>query len=263
MTLPVYVDFALREPPGAGEMLTLRGAEARHAVTVRRTRPGELLHVVNGRGLRVCIEVSEAGRDVLRGKTVSSVREPAGMPRISLVQALAKNGRDIQAVETGTEFGAHEFIPWQAARSVVQWKDAQKARKAEKKWEDTALAAAKQARRSWVPRVAEKTDSRALGDLIRSRIEAGQLVYLCHEEAKVSLVSHLGKIRETGACPSAVTFAVGPEGGITREEEEDLCAAGATAVLLGGHILRSATAGAWAIAVFSALFPPRCTDRIE
>lgn len=45
---------------------------------------------------------------------------------------------------------------------------------------------------------------------------------------------------------------VGPEGGITDKELELLTNAGGRVVLLGEHVLRSATAGPWAIAVIRA-----------
>ncbi|MET0724798.1 MAG: RNA methyltransferase PUA domain-containing protein, partial [Leifsonia sp.] len=41
------------EPDTVGDAVTIGGAEARHAVTVGRTRVGETLSIGNGRGLVV------------------------------------------------------------------------------------------------------------------------------------------------------------------------------------------------------------------
>jgi len=49
------------------------------------------------------------------------VRPPED-PRFVLVQALAKGDRDEQAIEAATELGVDAVVPWQASRSVVQWR---------------------------------------------------------------------------------------------------------------------------------------------
>ena len=51
-----------------------------------------------------------------------------------LVQALAKGDRDELAVETATELGVDEVVPWQAARSVVVW-SGERGERARRKWQ--------------------------------------------------------------------------------------------------------------------------------
>lgn len=71
MTRPVYVDPELTDvTPGA--LLRLSGDEARHAATVRRTRVGEQIDVVNAQGLRATITVSDVSKTELAG-TVDAV----------------------------------------------------------------------------------------------------------------------------------------------------------------------------------------------
>nr|MCW1079732.1 hypothetical protein [Streptococcus anginosus] len=51
---------------GAGGVVVLTGAEARHAVTVRRLRAGERVDLADGAGLRLVCEVTAAeGKDRL------------------------------------------------------------------------------------------------------------------------------------------------------------------------------------------------------
>lgn len=247
MTLPVYVDAALTEAP-VGAQLTLGGDEGRHAATVRRTRVGELLDVVNGRGLRATIEVTATSKSALSGIVRHSHIDHDHCPHITLVQALAKGGRDEQAIETSTEFGVDTVIPWQSARSVVKWADDAKADKARAKWQSTVLAAAKQSRRSWIPQVGHVMTSKQLTNAISEWTANGARVWICHESATENLVGHL-----SGLSDAPVVLVVGPEGGITDEEIAAFTDAGAHAVLLGEHVLRSGTAGAWAIAVIRAL----------
>lgn len=56
-----------------------------------------------------------------------------------LAQALAKGGRDEQAIETATELGVDEVIAWQAERSIVRWSG--KETKALAKWTGVVRAA--------------------------------------------------------------------------------------------------------------------------
>ena len=122
-----------------------------------------------------------------------------------LVQALAKGDRDDQAIESATEFGVDEVVPWQAARSIVQWRG-ERADKARRKWESTVVAAAKQSRRSRVPVVADLATTKALV----TRIAGAAAAYLLHEDATQSLAAQ--------ALPAAgdVLVVVGPEGSIRR-----------------------------------------------
>jgi 16S rRNA (uracil1498-N3)-methyltransferase len=151
MTRPLFL-----LPPGGldgvrpGQEVRLDGDEGRHAAGARRIRSGEQVDVGDGAGRVAGCEVLAAGRDGLRLRALA-VREVAPpSPRLVLVQALAKGGRDEQAVQTATELGVDAVVPWQAARSVVQWPAERAARGAER-WRAVARAATKQSRRAWLP----------------------------------------------------------------------------------------------------------------
>ncbi|GAA4286254.1 16S rRNA (uracil(1498)-N(3))-methyltransferase [Georgenia daeguensis] len=241
-----------------GAVVTLRGEEARHAATVRRMRAGEAVELVDGAGLRVSGTVAAAARDELSVAVTAVTREPAPAVRLVLVQALAKGGRDEQAVETATELGADGLVPWQASRSVSVW-SGPKVEKGRRRWEAVALAAAKQSRRSWVPWVHDLVATRELVAAVASAVAAGGAVLVLHEQAAVPLSAAVlpdpGRVSAGGeaglARPTDVAVVVGPEGGITDEEVAALAAAGAQPVLLGPHVLRTSTAGPAALAVLS------------
>jgi len=149
-----------------GTVLMLTGPEARHAVTVKRLRAQERVDLVDGAGLRLLCEVTGAGvggaKDRLAVRVLERVEEPEPSLRLTLVQALAKGGRDEQAVETATEVGVGLVLPWQSERCVSVWQGAKQA-KGRQRWQATALQAAKQARRARVPPVARLPGHPALG----------------------------------------------------------------------------------------------------
>ncbi|MBE3074092.1 MAG: RsmE family RNA methyltransferase, partial [Actinobacteria bacterium] len=134
-----------------------------------------------------------------------------------------------------------EVVPWQAARSIVIWRG-ERAVRSLRKWESITLAAAKQSRRTRVPRVSEPANQAA----VIQRIESAALALVLHEEAGQPLAGV--DLPQSGD----VVLIVGPEGGVTPEELGAFVAAGAIAVRLGPNVLRSSSAGPAALAVLSA-----------
>ncbi|MBR5950077.1 MAG: 16S rRNA (uracil(1498)-N(3))-methyltransferase [Actinomycetaceae bacterium] len=248
MTAPVYLFPDLDEYVSrSATSVCLRGEEARHAATVRRTRVGEEIDICDGKGLRARCVVSGVDKNELTVDVQSYEDETEIAQRWVLVQALAKGGRDEQAVDTCTEYGVHAIVPWFARRAVVSWKG--KEGKRQQRWQTIAQAAAKQSRRSFVPHVSFGMATEKLADEIREITRGGGRVYLCHEEATKPLKSFAADIAKS----PEVWVLVGPEGGISAEECAILEEAGAQKVLLSPYVLRSSTAGAYAFATIATL----------
>lgn len=246
MTRPVfYVDPGDLEGRALGDSMWLGGSEGHHAKNVKRITTNESIDLVDGRGHRAVCTVTSVESDGLRLTLASEVNsDPAS--GIVLVQALAKGDRDLMAVEMATELGASAIVPWQAERSIVRWKG-DRAAKAHAKWVKTVEAAAKQARRSLVPRVEPLHSTRQLTNILGS----GDSMFILHEEAQVALTTVAA--RENDESSGTVFLVVGPEGGIGADEASMLEAAGGQCVRLGWEILRSSTAGAAAMSVLHAI----------
>ena len=168
----------------AGDVVVLDGPEGRHAATVKRTQVGERLRLSDGAGRVVTGAVASVERDqlTLRADIVEDVPEPS--PRFVLVQALAKGDRDDQAIEAATELGVDEVVPWQASRSIVQWRGDRGA-KAWAKWDAVLVAATKQSRRPRRPILAPAATTTSLV----TRICEGATAYVLHEDADAPLAS--------------------------------------------------------------------------
>lgn len=226
---------------GPGDEVEIGGAEGRHAATVVRVQVGERV-LLGGAGRRAEAVVISVSRQAFSARLSSVADDPVPSPRFVLVQALAKGGRDEQAVETATELGVDEVVPWSAARSVVVWRDPDRAAKGRQRWQAVASAASKQSRRARVPEVAVPASTRQVAD----RLAAADLALVLHEEATTPLAAVALPDR------GEVVLAVGPEGGIAPDELAAFVAAGATVVRLGREVLRSSSAGPAALAVLSA-----------
>ena len=243
MTLPVHLVPSLAGV-GVGAEVEVSGDEAHHAVAVRRLRVGESVVLTDGAGTAVTAEVASTGKRVFAATVTDVATSTPAEPAVVVVQALPKGERGELAVEVLTEIGVAQIVPWAAARSVAVWKGERAARSLAK-WRATAREAAKQARRSWFPEVAELAGTADLGALVAG----ADLAVVLHEEASVPLATL--EVPRTGR----IVVVVGPEGGLTEEEVATLVAAGATSVRLGAEVLRTSTAGVAAVAALLARTP--------
>jgi 16S rRNA (uracil1498-N3)-methyltransferase len=259
LTPPLYlVPAGGLDGLGAGGVFLLDGVEGRHAVTVRRARPGERIAVADGAGRVVRGVVDAVARDQVSLRVEAVSQEQPAWPRLVLVQALAKGGRDELAVETATELGVDAVVPWQASRCVVIW-SGERGEKSRRRWEDTVRAAAKQSRRTYLPPVEPAVTTEALVSRAVAVASAGGLVLVLHEDAAQPLatvpvpvpVAGEGGEGGEGGRDGDLLVVVGPEGGITDAELAQLSGVGAFVVRLGPQVLRSSSAGAAALAVLS------------
>lgn len=234
--------FSVAELPASAEAV-LDGPEGKHAATVRRLRAGEQLVLSDGRGGQARCEVAESLKDSLRLSVLRTWRVPQPQLRVRLVQALVKGDRGELAVELATEAGVDALVPWRASRSIAKWDDGPRGAKALARWRNTAEQAAKQARRAWVPEVAEPVTTRQLAELAGGADAA----LVLHESATDPLTAI--DLPPEGE----LLLVVGPEGGVSAEELAALAEAGVRPVRLGPTVLRASTAGAVALGALGAL----------
>ena len=227
MSEPVFLIDAVP----TSDVMTLAGSEGHHAANVQRMRVGERLTLSDGAGSMAEAEVSAVRKGELDLRLSQRRNIPAPDPRLVVVQALPKGDRGEKAAQMLTEVGVDEIVPWQAARSIVQWKGP-RGEKSRGKWVSAAREASKQARRSRLPLVAELHTTKQLVHRLRS----AQQVLVLHEEASQPL-SEVGL-----AGQGEIAVVIGPEGSITADELAALSEFGQP-IRLGENILRTSTAG--------------------
>jgi 16S rRNA (uracil1498-N3)-methyltransferase len=224
------------QPVQVGAVLDLTGAEAKHAVSVRRMRIGEAIQLTDGAGLRVRGLVDSIVGNNLHVRVGSVEEDPAPKIQLTLVQALAKGDRDELAIQAATELGVLNIIPWEADRSVSRWIGIKEAKGVER-WQSIVTEAAKQSLGTWHPTVGAPVKGIKVADLV----DSFDLVFVLDPTAANGIGAQ--------SVPTAgkIALVVGPEGGISEAELEALEQAGARRVNLGAPILRTSTAGVAAI----------------
>ena len=282
MTFPLFIVPQLREsislpetPSTDGDgSSSLAGTEAvlpagvyQHAVKAMRLGNNDTLWLSDGMGLKVRAVITDSSEGTVRIEGQSY--ESAPQIRLGLIQALAKSGRDEQAVEMAVEIGVDAVIPWQADRSIVQWKGP-RAAKGWEKWHDRLVMAAEQSRRSRVPELGQLMVTKQLVPWAAGQVQFGNTVIVLHQDAadtwgdiSRTLLGQYARTMDDGAAhdaggsasaPRYIYIAAGPEGGISSSEIEQLRSAGAYITLLGRNILRASSAGPVALALLSEAF---------
>jgi 16S rRNA (uracil1498-N3)-methyltransferase len=263
MTLPVFVVAA---DALQRDVVTLDGAEGRHAAAVRRIRVGERIMLTDGLGRGADCEVLSVGKAALECAVLIRREEPSAVPRLTVVQAIPKGEHADRAVDLLTEVGVDTIVPWAAARNVVAWRG-DRAAKGLARWRAVAAAAAKQSRRLRFPDVREVATTGEVAALVRG----AELGLVLHASAGQSLAELIGSddaasrvlgpdgtigdqasdsgVTRSPASRGDVVVVVGPEGGITDDELAAFRGAGAQVVHLGPTVLRSSSAGVAAAAV--------------
>jgi 16S rRNA (uracil1498-N3)-methyltransferase len=222
-----------------GSKIRIAGAEAKHAMSVRRLQVGEAIAVSDGQGNKARGKVIQLSKDFLELEVESLVKIERPTPKLVLVQALAKGDRDEMAVQACTELGIQTVIPWQSERSVSIWKP-EKQDKHRVRWQTIATEAAKQSLRPFIPAVEQVLGTRELAE----RLKQFDLTLVLDPTSTTALTG----ISVAGH--QSIAIVVGPEGGISPEELEVFRSAGLSLVGLGSGILRTSTAG---VAVVSYL----------
>jgi 16S rRNA (uracil1498-N3)-methyltransferase len=135
-----------------------------------------------------------------------------------------------------TQLGVHTIIPLLCQRSNTRTSEKQHAR-----WQRTCLEACKQSRRARLPVV---TPALCIADALSRMHHDGCSITLAHPDDEAFVMD------STNTKQANAGLFVGPEGGFTESEIQQIRDAGAKTVCLGSNILRIEIA---AIALLSRL----------
>ena len=235
----VFVDAALE----CGARVTLRGNAAGHVTRVLRLRPGAPLTLFNGRGGEFAGRIEAArGDEVTVAVAEASATERESPLSLTLAQGVSRGERMDLIVQKATELGVARLLPLLTERSVVRL-DAKAAARKLAHWRAIAIAACEQSGRNRLPSLSEPLELRAF---LQGKAEDGTRLLL-------SPAAALG-IADVPRPAGAVTVLIGPEGGLSAEEQERAVAAGFLGVRLGPRVLRTETAAIAALSLLQRQF---------
>jgi 16S rRNA (uracil1498-N3)-methyltransferase len=237
------------------EVIPLPASAAHHALRVLRLQPGARLVLFNGNGGEfqgVLDRIDRNGAAVLVKRYLDIERESP--LAITLGQAACASEKMDWIVQKGVELGVNHIQILNTKLSMIKL-SGERAEKRVRHWQQVAISACEQCGRNRIPQVRSITSLSAwCGAQMSARenstgeVSSG-LSFVLSPGAKKGL-------RDFFAPPpiSSVTLLVGPEGGLTSDEEAAAMVAGFIPLSLGARILRAETAGLAAASAMQALW---------
>lgn len=226
----------------------LTGGEAHHLFNVCRLKTGDKVELFDGAGSLATASIEKAtGKSVLLKIIDLEKTEKPNRPEVVIAVSLPKGERLDWLLEKCTELGVDRITPVIFERTVKQPKNP----KAVERWRNIAIAAAKQCRRIFLPQIdAPVTLDKVLSKFDKAEILVGSLdsesPALITKQLSLKLVRH--SVSEGG---NVIAF-IGPEGGITDDENVLLKGHGAKSVRLTDTLLRVETAALAFAAILTA-----------
>lgn len=228
MTIDLHTSeslFFVPELATLGSDGILNTRESRHAGGARRLRDDDAILIFDGAG-----EVARARITHLdpRGRaTTFSIEERSHFAepeyRVGLACGVPKGDRQATLLDMATQAGMSDYWPVRFERSVT------KADGSAERWNRIAVEACKQSRRPWLPRLHE-----AVG--------VAEIIELAQEWSVFIADATTTNPEGPASAAAASLLVIGPEGGLTVDEQEALHSASAGSINLGPHILRTETA---------------------
>lgn len=232
--------FVPREQEGR-DFITITGQDAHHIKNVLRMKPGEIVRVSSEGGQSYTCSILELGDGFVQLDIMGDALQTELSGRIYLFQALPKGSRMEYIVQKAVELGVYEIIPVTMKYCVVKL-DEKKSREKVKRWQAVAESAAKQSKRSQIPRVHPVLN---YSDAVSYAMQCDrQFVPYENERGMKATKEALEQIQ----AGESISVMIGPEGGFAPEEIEAV--RGRMQVIsLGRRILRTDTAAVTAMSL--------------
>lgn len=214
---------------------------AHHASRVLRLIPGDDIVLFDGTGGESRCRIIETSKSAMLAEIVekTAIEREAGLD-ITLVQALAVSEKMDWVLQKAVELGAKCIQIVETRRSVVKL-SVERAKKREAHWTHVAISACEQCGRNRIPEIPPLLSLQEWLSIPRSG-------------TKLLLSPSGASMKRLPAPTEKIFLLIGPEGGLSPEEERSARERGFESMSLGPRILRTETAGLAAISAIQSLW---------
>ena len=238
----------------AAKSVIIRGTDVNHIKNVLRMKPGEKIRISGPAGENYFCEIAEIEDSFVRAAILEKDEAGTELPnRIYLFQGLPKNDKMELIIQKAVELGVYEIIPVAMKNCVVKL-DAKKAAAKTVRWQGIAESAAKQSKRSLIPKV---TEPMSYKEAVAYAMKLDQKLVPYENERGMAATKEAVEAVRPG---ESIGIFIGPEGGFAPEEiamvKDEM-----KLISLGSRILRTETAGFATLAILMYHIETSCTEK--
>jgi len=221
----------------------LSGSEAHHLSSVRRLTVGDKVELFDGAGTvaTATIAATASKRVRLQIDEIKTIPKPP-QEQIVIAVSIAKGDRFDWMIEKCTELGVGRICPIIFERTVKQPRNPN----ITSRWNNLAIAAAKQSGRAFLPQIDNPMPLADAIKVLKKDFPQGKFLLGSPSAEAPSLTSH------PLTCNGVIIF-IGPEGGLTEQEQMFLKDNGVQPVRFADTILRIETAAVASASILVAL----------
>lgn len=230
--------FFVNEDQIKGNTIKINGEDINHIVNVLRLRKSDEIIVCNkDNGKSYITKIENIDKEYVEVEIEKeNIETTESNVSIDLFQGLPKADKMEYIIQKATEIGVKNIFPISMERCIVKLDAKSEAKKIER-WQKIAEVAAKQSKRDFIPKVENVIKI----ENICQNVEKYDIILIAYENEKnVTLKTELRKLDKSRNLKIGVI--VGPEGGVSKEEIQELISYGVKCITLGKRILRTETA---------------------
>ena len=263
------------------EILTITGRDAHHLAYSLRAKKGDKIIAVDKFGNSATLELTDFDKETIQAKCVGEITkikpvekikilhticnstgaeknfetvEKIFSKHITLAECLPKQNKFDFIIEKATELGADKFSPLISERTIAR-PDSQKSETKIARWKKIAKEAAEQSARDTLPEIENilelsswlKKISPTLGHFVEKDGKKifdckGAFLLFCYEEEQEQKIQEILGAYKFADCDKDIIILIGPEGGFSETEANEIKSVGGVSVSLGKRILKTDTA---------------------
>ena len=232
-------------PPSqiSNNIATITDSEQHHLRNVLRTKPGETVRIIDGKGNVYTAQILETHDDRLSSEALIRSHEfhPPVPPEITLFQGLPKNDKMELILQKTTELGVTRVVPLHSKYALQK-----PSQNRYERWHRVLISATKQSERAWLP---ELCNAQEFDVSLKQLDRFSFCLILSPDRDQESQIQHIQTVLREAPRPVSIALFVGPEGGFSDQEVTRAIESGCRLVTLGRNILRTETAAIAAVTV--------------
>lgn len=232
--------FFVKQEQMQENKIIIKGQDVKHIKKVLRSKIGDKVEICNSTtSENFLCKITGIENEQIECTIENKIEEQTeAKVQVSIFQGLPKADKMEYIIQKSVELGAYDIIPVEMKRCVVKLNDKDRVKKIQR-WQKISEVAAKQCGRDIIPEVKDVINIKKICNLM----ENYDIILVAYEEEKDVTLKQQLQVIKTKFKNNKIKIGVviGPEGGLEKQDVEELRNFGSKIITLGKRILRTET----------------------